>query len=867
MKKLLSSLLALLITSTLSANLFAQSTGKITGKIIDQKTSETLIGATVMLQGTTKGAAANVDGQYALTGVAAGKYTVVVQYVGYQSKAISDVVVKSGDVTNLDIALGESKSQALNEVVIKATYRQASVASLYAVQKNSVSISDGISSEIIRRSPDKTTGDVLKRVSGTTIQDNKFVIVRGLSDRYNNAMLDGTPLPSTEPNRKAFSFDIIPANLIDNITITKTASPDMPADFAGGTVQIFTKDIPDQNFISIGAGYSYNTQSTFKNFKSGYRNPSDYFGFDGGARKLLDGFPKTDQIVNRQLTPDQNKQSINSLNNNFDVYNKNAFLGQSYQFTLGNVQEIGKNKNRFGTTIALTYRNSELTTPDIIRAYDNFNYRDDQYRFTTSIGALANFGYSFGGTKITFKNLYNRIFDDLFTYRTGTNNSSSATDNRFYAYDLMQKSLLKSTLEGEHKIGSKSAKINWNLGYSNIINDQPDQRKVNYVQQSTGDDYVASVTGIGKENTRFFSYLKEDIYSGKVDYKMPVKLFNQTSNLKVGVSSQYRDRRFDARFIGLVLNEKADYDQGQAIIRRPIETLFGRNAINGGFYDLAEIPNPSDRYTAHSFTNAGYLMLDNKISENFRAVYGVRVETFDLELKTKETDQKQPRAQLKQTSFLPSVNLTYNLTPKANLRASYYRTLVRPEFRELAPFSYYDYEIFAIQDGNPNLKITNIDNADLRYELYPSAGEILSFSAFYKKFYNAIEPSIDDNNSTTTISYINRNAIVYGFEMEARKKLDFISDAGFYKNTTVYANLSITKSEVKQQAPNLELTRPMVGQSPYVINAGVQHMAFDNKLSINALYNRLGRRIFYAGGNRLLSVWENPRDVLDVQIG
>jgi TonB-dependent receptor len=864
-KKLLSLLFSLLTVSILSGNLYAQSTGKITGKIIDQKTSETLIGATVMIQGTTKGSATNVSGQYSLSGLAPGKYVVEVKYIGYQSKSISDVVVKANDATTLDIVLAEANSQSLNEVVVKATFRQASVASLYAVQKNSVSISDGISSEIIKRSPDRTTGDVLKRVSGTTIQDNKFVIVRGLSDRYNNALLDGTPLPSTEPNRKAFSFDIVPSSLIDNITITKTASPDIPGDFAGGTVQIFTKDIPDQNFISVGGGYSYNSQSTFKNFQSGYRNTSDYFGFDGGARKLLSGFPTTEQIVNRQLSPKQNIQSINSLNNNFNIYNKKAFLGQNYQFTLGNVTEIGENKNRFGTTIALTYRNGETTVPNIVRDYDDFNFRDNQYKFATNIGVLANFGYSWGGSKITFKNLYNRVLEDVFTYRTGEN-IGTGTDNKFYAYDLLQKALLKSTLEGEHKVGTKNAKINWNVGYSNIINDQPDQRKINYTQQDPGDPYVAGVTGIGKANTRLFSYLKEDIYSAKVDYKMPVKLFNQTSNFKVGASTQYRDRRFDARFIGLTINQSNP--QWQNVIERPIETLFGQNDINSGLYNLEEIPNPNDRYTAHSLTNAGYVMLDNKISEKFRAVYGLRVEKFDLSLKTKNPLTPDP-IELNNTDFLPSVNLTYNLTAKANLRGSYYRTLTRPEFRELAPFSYYDYEILASLEGEETLQRTLIDNFDLRYELYPSAGEILSFSAFYKKFNNAIEPYIDDINSSTTVSYFNRDAFVYGLEVEARKSLGFLSDRDFYKNTTLYANFSLTKSEVKNPeiGKPLEAKRPLVGQSPYVINAGIQHMAVNNKLSLNLLYNKLGRRIFYAGGSKLRSVYENPRDVLDFQVG
>jgi hypothetical protein len=236
-KKLIQFILPLSLILIISAQSFAQTTGKISGKIIDQKTSEALIGASAMIQGTSTGAAADVEGSYVISGLKPGKYTLEVRYMGYQTKSIADIEIKAGAVTTMDVALNESASQTLGEVVVKSSFRQESVNALYAIQKNSVSISDGISSELIKKSPDRSTSDVLKRVSGATIQDNKFVVVRGLSDRYNNASLDGSPLPSTEPNRKAFSFDIVPSSLIDNIIINKTASPDMPGDFSGGYVR------------------------------------------------------------------------------------------------------------------------------------------------------------------------------------------------------------------------------------------------------------------------------------------------------------------------------------------------------------------------------------------------------------------------------------------------------------------------------------------------------------------------------------------------------------------------------------------------------------------------------------------------------
>ncbi|GAB2976312.1 TonB-dependent receptor [Mucilaginibacter puniceus] len=867
MKKLIQFILPLSLILIISAQSFAQTTGKISGKIIDQKTSEALIGASAMIQGSTIGAAADVEGSYIINGLKPGKYTLEIRYMGYQTKSIADIEVKAGVVTTMDVALSEAASQTLGEVMVKSSYRQESVNALYAIQKNSISISDGISSELIKKSPDRSTSDVLKRVSGATIQDNKFVVVRGLSDRYNNASLDGSPLPSTEPNRKAFSFDIVPATLIDNIIINKTASPDMPGDFSGGYVQVLTKDIPDQNFINFGVGFGYNTQSTFKDFKSGYRTTGDYFAFNDGNRSLVTNFPTSSQILNNQLGPTQNKQAINSLNNDFNIYTTKALPTQTYQFTLGNVQEIGKNNNRFGTTVALTYRNSQNIIPELIQQYDNYDYRNQLYTFSTNVGALANFAYSFGKNKITFKNLYNSIFDDRFTYRTGPNTSTSSSDNRFYAFDPLYKSLLKSTLEGEHQLGSSKSKIKWNLGYSNVINDQPDQRKTNYKQNSAGDPYYATVSTLGRENARVFSKLNENIYSGRVDYTVPVNLFKQ-STLKIGVNSQYRDRNFNARFLGLVLNQNDP--NADAVAQRPIETLFGRNAINAGLYDLEELSNPTDRYSANSFTNAAYAMLDSKLGEKLRVVYGLRVEKFDLKLSTAETNVTQPRVTLNNTDFLPSVNFTYSVTPKANFRASYFRSVARPEFRELAPFAFYDYELLSTVQGEPSLKRTVIDNADLRYEFYPSAGQIFSISAFYKNFQNAIEPKVDDINSSTTISYFNsKSAYVYGLEMEIRKSLDFINGGTFFKATTAYANVSITKSRITNPAgvKSIETTRPLVGQSPYVINAGLQHSELDNKLSINILYNRLGKRIFYAGGERFSSIYEQSRNVVDAQVG
>nr|WP_233166805.1 TonB-dependent receptor [Pedobacter sp. ASV2] len=854
---------------TISVLSYAQ-TGKISGTVTDKKTGETLIGVTVKIKGTPKGMATDVDGKYSISGLATGKYDLIFQYVGYTGKDISEIEVGVGKVTTLNVVLEESGSQNLSEVVVRGSFKKESINALYAQQKNSASISDGISSELIKRSPDRNTSDVLKRVSGATIQDNKFVVIRGLGDRYNTAMLDNSALPSTEPNRKAFSFDIVPSNLVDNLIISKTATPDLPGDFTGGAIQITTKDIPEQNFISLGVGVGYNTASTFKNFYSGPRNASDYFGFDNGGRKLKSNFPSTNRLA-AGLDPQQNIAAIKSLSQDWSIYNMKALPTQNYQFTVGKLKEFKDSDKKLGAIISLTYRNSQTITKDAVRDFYEYDYLDNSYKFSTNIGALANFAYTYGKSKITFKNIYNRIFDDVYTSRTGTNNSNGS-DNKFFAFDLIQKSLFKSTVEGNHQLGARNAKINWSVGFSNVLNDQPDQRKINYTKNisdlgNPDIGYTANVLNIGKENTRLFSKLNENGYTGAVNYSLPIKIFKQNSTLKVGASSSYRDRDFDVRFLGLQLG--FNNENVEAIRARPLKTLFGKDLIESGAYTLGEIPNSGDIYTANALTNAGYAMLDNKLGEKARLVWGVRAETFNLNLKT--LDPSNAPVKQNYVDFLPSVNFTYSLTEKINLRASYYRTLARPEFRELAPFQYYDYEQLAFQQGNPNLKRAQINNADIRFELYPSAGQIFSVSAFYKQFNNAIESLNEDYNSTRTITYFNsKEATVYGLELEIRKSLDFITQSDFLKNTTVYANLALIKSKVTNPENSgitfIESSRQMVGQAPYTVNAGLQHAFFNDKMNFNILYNRVGRRILAAGGSRFPSIWEAPRDVIDLQL-
>jgi len=431
-------------------------------------------------------------------------------------------------------------------VVITATVRQESISALYAQQKNSISISSGITSELIRRTPDRNTSEVLKRVSGASIQDNKFVIIRGLADRYNSSILNNAVLPSSEPDRKAFSFDIIPANLIDRIVVNKTASADLPGDFAGGVIQVITRDVPEENFLNASVSFGYNNQSTFKDFTSNARNKYDFLGFDDGSRKLPAGFPGSFQAYNPLSNAEKAKYSV-QVKNSYPEVSQMAIPTQNHQLTWGKRKEL-KNGASFGNVVSLSYRNSQNVAFAERRDYEFsgtpfYEYSENISKYSNNLGALANFAYIKGGNKIAFKNMYNRSFEDNYTARTGFT-TDNIQDVRVNNSDLTTKSLFNSQLEGEHQLGKKQVKLTWNLNYARVERDQPDQRSMDY-RRSLGTQEPFRL--IDRNTRRLFSNLEEDTYGAQAAVSIPVKLFEQQSTFKIGALKQFKQRDFNAR--------------------------------------------------------------------------------------------------------------------------------------------------------------------------------------------------------------------------------------------------------------------------------------------------------------------------------
>ena len=848
--------------------------GRISGQILDSKTGDPLTGVIVAVKGTALGTVTDIDGNYTLE-VPAGTYELEVRYLGYTTKAVSDVAVNDDAVVAFNSVLTEeSKSRDLGEVVVRASLKKESINALYVLQKNNVAVSSGISADVIAKSPDRSTGEVLKRVSGASVQNNKFVIVRGLSDRYNLAMLNGALMPSTEPDRKAFSFDVIPSNLIDNLIINKTASADLPGDFAGGVIQVLTRDVPDENFFTIGVGAGYNTQSTGKTFISNGQTTGEYFGFGKKSDALPGSFGASD-LVYKGLTPEQQYAAIQQLPNNYTEKRTTALPPTSLQASLGNVQRF-KNGGKLGVVAGLISRVSQTAVPNFER---NFYEEvrtvrstvDSQWRFSSMLAGLANVSYVQKKTKVSFKNLYNKLYDNTYYRRNGYNTSNN---QQIFQYSSLpnDRQIFSSQLEAEQLVGKQNIKLAGNLNFSSVTQDQFDLRTASYARSVSFDvndkpiiDESITPTVQDRNSRRFFSSLTDRNYGGSLSAQLPFKIGSRSQSVKAGYLGLYKTRDFGAR----IFNYDLSRTHTAGLETLPFDQVFAPQNVGPNGFGLEEITQPTGRYDVNAMLHAGYVLFDNAIGEKWRLSWGARYEHYSQNLRTVGVDFKAIDTVNTFSDLLPSFNLAYNLSEEHKFRLSGSRTVNRPEFREIAPFAFIDLENLWQVNGNPNLQRGLITNIDARYEWYPKPGETITLGAFYKDFQTPIEIGLNgaSNADLTLVTYTNaKSARSLGIELDVRKSLSFITAQNWAKNTTLGANFTYVNSKVNLSNFSNLADRPLQGQSPYLVNVSLLHTAPKLGMSFSVLYNRVGERIAIVGSRDIPNTWERARDVLDISI-
>jgi hypothetical protein len=733
--------------------------------------------------GKISGVVSDINSNYEIV-LPNGLYEIKASFMGYNS-FVKQLDVK--DNIQLDILLEEETTQ-LTEIVVKAVGQKITEAAVVRTIRNSNVVSDGVSIEFIKKTPDRNVGDALKRVSGVTIQNDKFVLVRGLADRYNSAILNKTLLPSTEPDRRAFSFDIIPTALIDNIIVSKSASANQPGDWSGGLVQITTKEVSD-NFFNISLGSGWGSVSTSKGFKLVQATefpstfPSTYkYRISGNGDKRL----FTKQFGN---PTEESFTSTPNLNG-----------GLSFGYTKGKFNSL------FSSTVRNTFTLNNIERKDYQSSTElAYDYKDILYTKRFSTNGLLNLTY-LGENRYSWKTLVNYQADDTYLTRSGDNfdNVQNVLSN---SSNHINNIVINSQLDGKLK------DWDFNLGYNFIFREQPDYR-VNPITKSLGvnEPYATA----WRDTYRFWSVMDENSFNGNIN-----KSFG---NIKVGGGYLKKIRGFNARIFRYLSTDMLD-----------------------------EITNNTDRYTADFDLGSLYSMYENEWGK-WKLNTGLRGEYNLFNVNTADFSGQKVNVNREYLDILPSLNLSYNLE-KTKYRLSLSKTLARPEFREVANFAYYDFVRNAQILGNSKLEKSDIYNVDLKWELYPKAGENISVSVFGKQFIRPIEQIVADGSvpSNLLLTYTNPdNAILYGIELEFRKKVMSWLD--------VYTNTSVMNSEVNVNG----IKRQLQGQSNYVLNGGIN--IHKNKNTLNITYNRVGDRISAVGFQGYPDIFENSRDVLDITL-
>lgn len=908
-----------LVVASISAN--AQ-TGSISGVITDGRdsTNKPIFGAQVFINGTTHGAFTGMDGSYSLTNVEPGKYDVTVSYVLIGEQKIEGVKVEANQNTVADLPMGESVAKEAGIKIILSR-NEASATTATNEVKNETKVVEVLAAEDIKKRGDNKVSDAAKRISGVSIVDGKYAYVRGLSDRYTKTLLNGSEIPGLDPNRNAVQLDLFPTSFVQSMKVIKTYSPDLPADFTGGLIDIRTNDMIDSFTVKLSLGSSYNPQVTFnENYLLYNRSSTDWLGYDDGQRQfpneVMEGLENGEIREGYFFFPETYDKTIKSFNKEFDPTVKSNFLNHNMGLVVGDRKrllrkdsiDVGRN---FGYFAGVNYRreyeyyeNGRTGDYELGGTVDQISTFNPKKEFTVRqgtdnvlIGAVANFTYRFNSkNKIGFTYLHNHSGTSEASFAEGTRSDNTNLTVRVRQLSYLQRSINSGQLYGEHDIDSAlfkaPLKIEWFNAYTLSRQEQPDLRFFtdDYFTNPQGERVYQFSNQIYNAPGRYNRLMNEQNNDFKVHFTLPVALSDTTQlKLKTGFSTVYKNREFRESRVDITTNPRINYngdiddflkDENLGIITIDGEENRGVGLINQTF--------ARNNYDGKMTVLGTYLMGELPLHRKLDLIAGARYERTDI-LVTSQEPLIAP-GELKNNDILPSVTLIYSFLKdrfKYNedssdfkkqdlkLRASYNKTLARPSFREIAPFATIDYLLDWTLIGNPELERTSVDNYDLRLEWYPNSGQVMSVAAFYKRFNDPIALIVNPMASNIELQWKNtEEAKLYGIELEFKRDFSFIKE-----NLTMFDlgfNVAFTKSvdlinqdeldQIRQQDPYHADTRPFFGQSPYILNVFLQYTNDSSNVSANLSYNIFGDRIAIIVPGGLPNIYEKSRGELNFNL-
>lgn len=877
----------------------AQQTVKITGVVVDSDTDAPLADVTISVLDTQIKTTTDAAGAFSLE-LPVGIYAFRVNASFYNAYLLSDFEVSAGATPEpLRVSLAPQVVK-LDAIKMKVRLSQSGERGLLEKRMRGSRIEDSISTEEIGRLPDSSAAQAIKRITGVSIVGGKYVFVRGLGERYSNTLLNNVEIPSPEPNRRVVPMDIFPAGLLASLQTVKTFSPDQPGGFAGGSVQVFTKDFPETLMMSISLSTGFNTQATGTEGLTYPGGALDFLGFDDGSRNLPEIIEESaaDIPVRERgrftaatagFTSEEIQAFGRAFSNVWSPERQAVPANQGYKFSIGNSSKLfGK---QFGYLGVISYGNNH--------SYSTQIRRDFRIGLNETLSPVTDYTVEQSGHEVDWGSVVNASLrfspDHLLSIRTLTThtaedqtrtwqgfNADRNTDMRSARLRFVERQLFSGQVAGTHgfnfgapelpngtatenpgtleeaAVNSPDLSMEWRATYSRASRDEPDTRETLYEDRGDGTYTFRDST---KSGSRFFFDLEDDEYNARVDLKMP---FRREGFFKFGGLLRDRTRSFDVRKFRFLPSDNID---GTVDLSSPPEMLFQAENIAPRVFELREATRRSDNYIADQNVYAGYLMLDIPLSSKWQLMTGLRLESSTQVLTAFDPfSAASKKADLKTLDLLPGVNLMYRLTERMNLRLAISRTVTRPDFRELAPFEFTDFVGGRTILGNTELERTVIDNYDFRWEMFPqtSGGGVIAVSAFYKRFQKPIEQIIQPQ-AEVRITYENADgANNYGVELEARQNLSILSPK--LRAFSINTNAAFITSRVILPDVGIQTSaeRPLQGQCPYIINFSVGYESPNWGISSSVAYNIYGRRLSDVGNHGAPDVYEQPRGQLDL---
>ena len=887
---------ALVLLMVMAPLSWAQSEGQgsVSGRVLDESSGFGVSGASVVVLETGAETTTDLRGGYSIRGVAAGTVTLVLTKDGFEPTTITGVSIAPGTNEVLDIPLPPSGGPVIrmDAFTISADIVQSSDIGLLVERQKATTISDAISSDQLSKLGASDAAEALSKVTGASVVDGKYVLIRGLGDRYSNTLMNGVSVPSADPDKRAVQMDQFPADLIESVVTTKSFTPDQPGAFSGGSVNLKTKPFPENSFVSLSASLGMNDQVQDDSLLIAQGNAggspgiaqtvpnrtraeidAEFFGDFGPAEAIDVASRAFDPLTS--LYPQQDEGEWNT-GISFAAGHRIEFgdegligLTASFNSSRSSSAYAGGEAGRFSGTADAPNADLIFTTNEDLLSFGRTDVPADTPEFGVTSGTRSR---SQGGLiklavrpnvdhEVSLDLIYNESTDD--NVRRGVGEERFNYEGAIYeVYDILrtERTVSSAQLAGKSLfVGLNELEVEWRLSQSESTQDQPDYRTMAAVYDVDGRE----VNATGVQPNRYFRELDEEALEGGVDFTLPLWINEREHRLKFGgMASEnerdYTEERFQYFNVPRNREEMVTFPGAVGIIERSAnEVIFGNT--------ISRLLEPN-QYAASQDIAALYAMLDYHWSDSWRSVFGARYESTKMVATPVEVPGLNPRVgEVDESSVLPAFNLTFAQNAKTNWRFAYGSTIARPTYKELTDIRYEDVFTNDVYVGNPDIELTEIDNLDLRWEWFPAKGETVAVSAFYKDMDNPIEVLFAPGVGSIQPQNVDSGE-VYGIEMEFRRNLGFISEA--WERWSVGGNLTFIESEVtipdaeyvllQAANPNASRTRELLGQSPYVFNADVNYTRDDWGTSATLSYNVVGERLDLVVFGPLPDVYEQP---------